>query len=154
MIWYEIAFSIILEMNFKLEMGLKLEYTSWSRDFFFSLGLIMASLSCTGTLAVSIDMLIILVKTGNKTSVQSFIIDAGRGSKIQVLRRQELIKLFTWASVMRSNSVSSALQTWASTRELATGVYGANESFLITAIFWQKKSTNLFARTSEDGAVG
>ena len=58
---YEIALSIILEMNFKLEMGLKLEYTSWSRDSFFILGLIMASLSCTGTLAVSIDMLIILV---------------------------------------------------------------------------------------------
>ena len=58
---YEIALSLILEMNFKLEMGLKLEYTSWSRDSFFILGLIMASLSCTGTLAVSIDMLIILV---------------------------------------------------------------------------------------------
>ena len=92
--------------KFKLEMGLKLEYTSWSRDSVFSLGLIMASLSCTGTLAVSIDMLIILVKTGNKTSMQSFIIDVGRGSQIQVLRRQELIKLFTWSSVMLSNSVS------------------------------------------------
>ena len=115
-------------MNFKLEMGLKLEYTSWSRDSFFSLGFIvasLASLSCTGTLEVSIDMLTILVKTANKTSMQSFIIDAGRGSKIQVLRRQELIKLFTWSSAMRSNSVSSALQARASTRELATGVYRA-----------------------------
>ena len=56
--------------------------------------------------AVSIDMLIILVKTGNKTSVQSLITDAGRGSKMQFLRRQELIKLFTWSSVLRSNSVS------------------------------------------------
>ena len=45
--------SIILDINFKLEMGLKLEYTLWSRDSFFSLGLIIASLSCTGTLAVS-----------------------------------------------------------------------------------------------------
>ena len=66
----------------------------------------MAPLSCTGTLAVSIDVLIILVKTGNKTSMQSVIIDAGRGSQIQVLRRQELIKLFTWSSVTLSNSVS------------------------------------------------
>ena len=95
-----------LEDKFKLEMGLKLEYTSWSRDSFFSLGLIMASLSCTDTLAVSIDMLIVLVKTGNKTSMQSFIIDAGRGSQIQVLRQQELIKLSTWSSVLLSNSVS------------------------------------------------
>ena len=71
----------------------------------------MASLSCTGTLAVSIDMLIVLVKTGNKTSMQSFIIDGGRGSKIQVLRRQELIKLLTRSSVIRLKSVSSALQT-------------------------------------------
>ena len=41
----------------------------------------MASLSCTGTSAVSVDMLIILVKTGNKTFMQSFIIDAERGSE-------------------------------------------------------------------------
>ena len=45
-------------------------------DSFFKFGLIMASLICTGTVVVSIDMLIILVKTGNKTSMQSFIIKA------------------------------------------------------------------------------
>ena len=58
MSWYEIAFSIVLEINFKfkLEMGLKLAYTSWLRDSFFGLGLI------TGAVAVSIEMLIILVK--------------------------------------------------------------------------------------------
>ena len=112
----------------------------------------MASLSWTGTVAVSIDMLIILVKTGNRMSMQSFIIDAGRGSKLQVLRREELTKLFTWSSVMRSNSESLAMQAWASPRELATGVYLANKSFLIASIFWQKNSANLFASTSEDGA--
>ena len=55
-------------------------------------------------------MLIILVKTGNKTSMQSFIIDAGRGSKLQVLRQEELAKLFTWSSVIHLNSVSLALR--------------------------------------------
>ena len=73
--------------------GSKIDNTSWLRDSFFKFGLFMASVSCTGTVAVSIDMLIILVKTGNKTSMLSSIIDAGRGSKLQVLRREELTSL-------------------------------------------------------------
>lgn len=46
----------ILEIYFN--MGLKLAFTSWLRNSFFSLGLIVASLRCAGTVAVSIDICI------------------------------------------------------------------------------------------------
>ena len=104
----------------------------------------MASLSCIGIVAVSIDMFIILVNTGNSKSIQSFIIDTGRGPKLHM--SLDMKSQFTWSSVILSNSGSLALQACVSIKGLVAGVCLANKSLLIASILSWKKSTNLFAK--------
>lgn len=91
----------------------------------------MASSSCIGIVAVSSDMFIILVNTGNSKSFQSFIIDIERGSKLH--RSLDMKSQFTWSSVILSNSASLALQACVSIK-LVAGACLANKSLLIASL--------------------
>ena len=77
------AFSIILDRNLRFEIGLKLEYSSNSKLFFFSLGFNIASLSCAGMHPVSSDLLIMLTNVDSRVSLQLLRIVAGIGSSSQ-----------------------------------------------------------------------
>lgn len=94
--------------------------------------------------SVSSDMFVILVNTGNSKSIQSFIIDTGRGPKLH--RSSDMKSQSTWSSVILSNSASLVLQACVSIKGLVAGVCLANKSLLIALILLWKKSTNLFAK--------
>ena len=55
---YRVGAKSLLILEIYFNMGLKLAFTSWLRNSFFSLGLTVASLRCAGTVAVSIDICI------------------------------------------------------------------------------------------------
>ena len=61
------AFSIVLDRNLRCEIGLKMEYSSNSKLFFFRLGFKIATLSSAGMHPVSNDLLITLANVNSET---------------------------------------------------------------------------------------
>lgn len=72
-----------LEINFKFDMGRKLEKISWSAFFFFSKDNNIAVFSEFGITPCESQQLIIMVKISNKMSLYSFMTHAGKRSKEQ-----------------------------------------------------------------------
>ena len=67
----------MIDRNLRFEIGLKLEYSSNSKFFFFSLGFNIASSSCVGMHPVSSDLLIMLASVDSRVSFQLLGIVAG-----------------------------------------------------------------------------
>ena len=78
--WLATDFSIALDTNLRLDMGLQFLNSSWSREYFFKLGFRTATFRQEGTTHSFNDKLTILVITGSSIWRQRFKTEAGNGS--------------------------------------------------------------------------
>ena len=98
------TFSRTLARNGRLEIGLELERSCWSRFGFFNSGVTTAVLKWTGTSPVCSDLLISVVRNWTRVVEQAFNIGVGIGSREQLVGL-ELLMMARSADVVTSSKL-------------------------------------------------
>ena len=116
-------FSIILEINRRLDIGLKFLYSTGSKDGFLSSSLIIACLNNSGIRPDSTEILTILLIINKIVGRRYLSTWPGTGSSSHDLKDVELLifkssddgtakYMFSWQSVVQSSAPESLCATW------------------------------------------